>query len=38
VVPREFSIDEGELTPTLKIKRRIVNDNWSSAIEAMYTE
>ncbi len=36
VLPRAFSIDAGELTPTLKIKRKKVNENWSREIEAMY--
>jgi long-subunit acyl-CoA synthetase (AMP-forming) len=36
VLPRDFSVDEGELTPTLKIKRRIVHEHFSEQIEAMY--
>ena len=36
ILPRELSIDDGELTPTLKIKRRIVNRNWAEEIDAMY--
>jgi len=37
ILPRPFTIEDGELTPTLKIKRRIVNDHFSEDIEAMYT-
>jgi long-chain acyl-CoA synthetase len=37
VLPREFTVEDSELTPTLKIKRRIVNDNWSEEIENMYS-
>ena len=38
ILPRDFSIDEGELTPTLKIRRKQINDNWSKVINAMYSE
>jgi long-chain acyl-CoA synthetase len=38
VLPRQFSIETGELTPTLKIKRKIVNANFAKEIEAMYVE
>ena len=38
ILPRDFSIDEGELTPTLKIRRKQINDNWSEVISARYSE
>jgi long-subunit acyl-CoA synthetase (AMP-forming) len=38
VLPRQFGIDTGELTPTLKVKRKIVNQNFAAEIEAMYAE
>ncbi len=37
ILPRDFSIDDGELTPTLKIKRKIINDNWAAEIDNMYS-
>ena len=37
VLPRDLSVDEGELTPTLKIRRKQIRENWSSEIEAMYS-
>lgn len=37
ILSRDFTIDDGELTPTLKIRRKQINENWSSTIEAMYT-
>ncbi|RZJ99268.1 MAG: hypothetical protein EOO43_27085, partial [Flavobacterium sp.] len=33
-----FSIDEGEITPTMKIKRRIVEKKYDEAINEMYEE
>ena len=38
ILPRRFSIDEEELTPTLKLKRRIIQQRWHHEIEAMYEE
>jgi long-chain acyl-CoA synthetase len=36
ILPREFSIDEGELTGTLKVRRNVVADHFSDEIEALY--
>ena len=36
LVPREFTLADGELTPTLKIKRRIVEEKFKVEIERMY--
>jgi len=38
ILPRDLTIDDGELTPTLKIRRKQINENWSAEIEAMYAE
>ena len=38
ILPRELDQENAELTPTMKIKRRIVNDNWIDAIDAMYAD
>ena len=38
ILSRDFTIDDGELTPTLKIRRKQIKENWDSVIESMYTE
>ncbi len=36
VLPRTFSVESGELTPTLKLKRRVVQERHAEDIEALY--
>jgi long-chain acyl-CoA synthetase len=38
ILPRELSIAEGELTPTLKVRRNVVTDHFAAQIEAMYAD
>ena len=38
LLPHHFSIEKGELTNTLKIKRRVLNENYKKEIDAMYAE
>jgi long-subunit acyl-CoA synthetase (AMP-forming) len=36
VLANEFSVDGGELTPTLKLKRRAIADKYSAEVERLY--
>jgi len=38
ILERPFGIDSGELTPTLKIKRKVVSQKYAAQIEAMYAD
>ena len=38
LLPSEFSVESGELTPTLKVKRKVVEQRWHDQIEALYKE
>lgn len=33
LLPREFSIDKGEMTPTLKIKRGVIDEKYEEAVD-----
>ncbi len=37
LLPDEFTIDRGELTPTLKVKRRVIDQKFESQIEELYS-
>ncbi len=37
ILPRDLSIEDGELTPSMKIKRRIVEKSFASQIDALYS-
>jgi len=38
LLSKPFSLEKGELTNTLKIKRPVINQNYAAEIEAMYKE
>jgi long-chain acyl-CoA synthetase len=37
LLPREWSVDGGELTPTLKLKRKVILEKYKDAIERIYS-
>jgi long-chain acyl-CoA synthetase len=38
LLENEFSVDRGELTPTLKVKRRIIDEKYKDLIDKLYAE
>mmetsp|Transcript_8340 Transcript_8340/g.10875 ORF Transcript_8340/g.10875 Transcript_8340/m.10875 type:complete len:738 (+) Transcript_8340:56-2269(+) len=37
ILPRDFSVETGEFTATLKLKRSVVDDMWKSTIDNLYS-
>jgi long-chain acyl-CoA synthetase len=38
LLPNEFTLETGEITPTLKVKRRVVNQKYGHVIDRLYAE
>lgn len=38
IIPDDFTVESGELTPTLKVKRKVVTQRYQSLLESMYGE
>jgi long-chain acyl-CoA synthetase len=38
LLPEPFTIDNGEVTPTMKLKRKVINRNFGEAIDDLYAE
>ena len=36
ILPRDFSQEEGEVTPTLKLRRRVIHEHFADEIEQLY--
>jgi long-chain acyl-CoA synthetase len=36
VLPTEFTMERGELTPTMKVRRAVVEERWRGVIEGLY--
>jgi len=37
VLPRDFEMEQGEVTPTLKLKRRVVLEHFADEVEGLYS-
>jgi long-chain acyl-CoA synthetase len=37
LLPHEWTIDSGELTPTLKLKRKVIMEKYKAAVERIYS-
>ncbi len=38
LLTQDFTLETGELTPTMKVKRRVINEKYGDVIERLYTE
>ena len=38
ILPRDFTMEAGEITPTLKVRRRAVQEHFEADIDALYAE
>ena len=38
ILPRDFTVEDGELTPSLKVKRRVIQTTYEAVIDAFYAE
>jgi len=38
LIPKEFTVETGELTPTMKVKRRVIEDKYGHLIEDIFSE
>jgi long-chain acyl-CoA synthetase len=36
ILDRDLSIDDGELTPSMKLKRRVVTDKYKKELDSLY--
>jgi long-chain acyl-CoA synthetase len=36
VLPRDFTLEQGELTPTLKLRRKVILERFAAEVDALY--
>ena len=36
ILPEDFTVDNGALTPTLKVKRKVISERYRAALDALY--
>jgi long-chain acyl-CoA synthetase len=37
ILPRDLTVDAGELTPSLKLKRRVVEERYGDVLNGLYS-
>jgi long-chain acyl-CoA synthetase len=38
LIEHDFSVERGELTPTLKVKRRVIDQQYKNLIDSLYDD
>lgn len=38
ILPRELTVESGEMTPTSKVRRKVVSDHFADEIDALYPQ
>ena len=38
ILPSEFSVDDGGVTPNMKIRRKVVTERYAEIVESLYEE
>jgi long-chain acyl-CoA synthetase len=38
ILPRDFTVESGELTPSMKVKRKVVTERYMHLLDSMYDD